>query len=194
MVLKFLTGDKFITYCAVTCLPVTLQSKIIDMKHLIITLTVLISSISIMAQTTVKTYDRLTDETVGILCHAAKEKSVQMGLDISFAICDADGLPRLFCRFGDALVLSTILVPANAYTAAVTHTPTEALGEFVADGGNLMGIHTTSDKITLVPGGIPLFRDGKIIGAIGVGGGTKEQDLEIANSIVAKFNELNAKL
>lgn len=57
-----------------------------------------------------------------------------------------------------------------------------------------MGIHTTSDKITLVPGGIPLFRDGKIVGAIGVGGGTKEQDLEIANSIVAKFNELNAKL
>lgn len=146
-----------------------------------------------MAQTTVQSYERLTDETVGILCHAAKEKSSQMGLDISFAICDADGLPRFFCRFGDALVLSTILVPAKAYTSAITQTPTEYLMQLVADNGNLMGINTTSDKITLVPGGIPLFLNGKIVGAIGVGGGTKEQDLEIANYIVAKFNEMNAK-
>lgn len=150
-------------------------------------------SIMIMAQTTVKSYDRLTDEAVGTLCHVAKLKSAEMGLDISFAICDADGLPRLFCRFGDALVLSTVLVPAKAYTAAITQTPTEDLGPLVADGGNLMGINTNSHKITLVPGGIPLFRNGRIVGAIGVGGGTKEQDLEIANYLVAKFNEMNAE-
>lgn len=163
------------------------------MKQLFITFTFLILSISVMAQTTAESYNRLTDETVGTLCLAAKEKSAQMGLDISFAICDADGLPRLFCRFGDALVLSTILVPAKAYTAAITQTSTEDLAPLVADGGNLMGINTTSDKITLVPGGLPLFRKGKIVGAIGVGGGTKDQDLEIANFIVAKFNEMNAE-
>lgn len=146
-----------------------------------------------MAQTTVHSNDRLTDETVEILCHAAKEKSARMGLDISFAVCDADGLPRLFRRFGDALVLSTILVPAKAYTSAVTQTPTEDLMPFVADGGNRMGINTVSNRITLVPGGFPLFRDGKIVGAIGVGGGTKEQDLEIAGFVVAKFNEMNAE-
>lgn len=87
------------------------------------------------------------------------------------------------------LVLSTILVPAKAYTAAITQTSTEDLSPFVADGGNLMGINTTSDKITLVPGGLPLFRNGKIVG----GGGTKVQDLEIANFIVAKFNEMNVE-
>lgn len=143
-----------------------------------------------MAQTTAQTYERLNDETVEILCQAAKEKSTEMGLDISFAICDADGLPRLFRRFGDALVLSTILVPAKAYTAAITQTPTEDLIPLVADGGNLMGINTNSDRITLVPGGLPLFRNGKIVGAIGVSGGTKEQDLEIATCVLAKFNEL----
>lgn len=113
-------------------------------------------------------YEHLTDETIENLCHAAKEKSTQMGLDISFAVCDADGLPRLFCRFGNALVLSTILVPAKAYTSAITQTPTEDLMQFVADGDNLMDINTTSDRITLVPGGVPLFRNGKIVGAIGV--------------------------
>ena len=144
-----------------------------------------------MAQTTVKSNEHLSDETVEILCKAAKEKSEQLGLEISFSVCDADGLPRLFRRFGGALVLSTILVPAKAFTSAVTQTPTEDLMQLVADRGNLMGINTTNDKITLVPGGMPLFRKGKIVGAIGVGGGTKEQDLEIANFVVAKFKELS---
>lgn len=45
-------------------------------------------------------------------------------------------------------------------------------------------------QITLVPGGVPLFHNGKIIGAIGVGGGTKDQDLEIVNYVVAKFEEI----
>lgn len=84
----------------------------------------------------------LTDEVCDVLCNAAKEKSRQMGLDISFAISDADGLPRLFRRFGDALVLSTTLVPNKAYTSAITQTPTGELAPYVADGGDLMGINT----------------------------------------------------
>ena len=143
-----------------------------------------------MAQKVRQTTAVLTDETCDVLRHAAMEKSREMHLDISFAIADADGLPRLFCRFGDALVLSTVLVPAKAYTSAITQTPTEQLGQLVADNGNLMGINTCDAKITLVPGGYPLFANGKIVGAIGVGGGTKEQDLEIAEYVVEKFNRI----
>lgn len=64
-----------------------------------------------MAQTTEKSNGRLSDETVEILCKEAKEKNEQLGLEISLFVCDADGFPRLFRRFGDALVLSTILEP-----------------------------------------------------------------------------------
>ena len=132
----------------------------------------------------------VTDETCDVLCAAAKEKSREMGLDISFAIADADGLIRLFRRFGDALVLSVTLVPNKAYTSAITRTPTGELMSYVADGGDLMGMNTCDKRITLVPGGLPLWVDGQIVGAIGVGGGTKEQDLEIANYVLGKFNEL----
>ena len=141
-----------------------------------------------MAQSTRQTSAGLTDDTCDLLRRAAMEKSRAMNLDISFAIADADGLPRLFCRFGDALVLSTILVPAKAYTSAITQTPTEQLGELAADRGDLMGINTCDPKITLVPGGHPLFVDGKIVGAIGVGRGSREQDLEIVQYIVDQFN------
>lgn len=143
-----------------------------------------------MAQNLRQTGNVLTDETCDLLCAAALEKSREIGVDISFAIADANGLPRLFRRFGDALVLSATLVPAKAYTSAITRTPTGDLAPYVVDGGDLMGIHTCDRRITLVPGGVPLFAEGAIVGAIGVGGGTKEQDLEIAGYVVARFNEL----
>lgn len=143
-----------------------------------------------MAQTLRQSTPVLTDETCDILCKAAQEKSREMGLDISFAIADADGLSRLFRRFGDALVLSATLVPDKAYTAAITQTPTGDLIPFVSDGGNLMGMNTCDPRITMVPGGFPLVVDGKTVGAIGVDGGTKEQDLEIASCVLARFEKL----
>lgn len=144
-----------------------------------------------MAQTLRPSGQVLTDETCDILCKAAQDKSRDVGLDISFAIADADGLLRLFRRFGDALVLSATLVPDKAYTAAITQTPTEDLIPLVADGGNLMGMNTCDSRITLVPGGMPLIADGKVVGAIGVGGGSKEQDLEIVNFVIDKFKEIS---
>lgn len=160
------------------------------MKKSLILIFLLSTTFITMAQNLRPAGEVLTDETCDMLCAAAKEKSREIGLDISFAIADADGLPRLFRRFGDALVLSTTLVPNKAYTAAITQTPTGELAPYVADGGNLMGMNTCDSRLTLVPGGLPLFADGRIVGAIGVGGGTKEQDMEIAEFIVAKFNGL----
>lgn len=132
----------------------------------------------------------MSDEMCEILCNTAREKSSQMGLDISFAIADASGLPRLFRRFGNALVLSATLVPDKAYTSAITQAPTGELGKYVADGGDLMCMNSCDRRITLVPGGVPLFFKGSVVAGIGVGGGSKEEDMEIAEAVLAKFNEL----
>ena len=51
-----------------------------------------------------------TDELCDRLCAAAREKSRELGIDISFAISDKHGLPRVYRRYGDALVLSSTLV------------------------------------------------------------------------------------
>ena len=51
-----------------------------------------------------------TDELCDRLCAAAREKSRELGIDISFAISDKHGLPRVYRRYGDALVLSITLV------------------------------------------------------------------------------------
>lgn len=116
----------------------------------------------------------LTDELCDALCAAAREKSKELGIDISFAVSDENGLPRAFRRYGDALVLSITLVPGKAYTAAVTQCRTKDVAACAKEGGPLMAIQTNDPKITLVAGGYPLFADGKIAGGIGVGGGHTE--------------------
>ena len=132
----------------------------------------------------------LTDELYDKLCAAAHEKSKEIGIDISFAICDENGLPRVYRRYGEALVLSITLVPGKAYTAAVTQCKTKDVAACAVEGGALMAIQTNDPKITLVAGGYPLFVNGKIVGGIGVGGGTEEQDCEIAEYVVSVFGEM----
>lgn len=131
----------------------------------------------------------LTDELCDRLCAAAREKSKEIGIDISFAICDENGLPRVYRRYGDALVLSITLVPGKAYTAAVTQCKTKDVAAAAAEGAPLMAIQTNDSKITLVAGGYPLFVNGKIVGGIGVGGGTEKQDCEVAEYVVSLFEK-----
>ncbi len=132
----------------------------------------------------------LSDELCDKLCVAAREKSNELGIDISFAIADRHGLPRVYRRYGDAFGLSITLVPGKAYTAAVTQCKTKDVAQAAAEGAPLMSIQTNDPRITLVAGGYPLFADGKIVGAIGIGGGTEAQDCEIAEHIVKVFEEL----
>ena len=132
----------------------------------------------------------LTNELCDRLCAAAQEKSKEVGIDISFAIYDENGLPRAYRRYGEALVLSITLVPGKAYTAAVTQCKTKDVASAAAEGQALMAIQTNDPRITLVAGGYPLFVNGKIAGGIGVGGGTEEQDCAIAEYVVSVFEEL----
>lgn len=67
----------------------------------------------------------LTDELCDKLCAAAREKSKEVGIDISFAVYDENGLPRVYRRYGEALVLSITLVPGKAYTSAVIQCETK---------------------------------------------------------------------
>ena len=132
----------------------------------------------------------LTDELCDRLCAAAHEKSREIGIDISFAVCDEHGLPRVYRRYGEALVLSITLVPGKAYTAAVTQNKTKDVAACSVEGGSLMAIQTNDPRITLVAGGYPLFADGKIADGIGVGGGMEEQYCAIAEYVVSVFEEL----
>lgn len=131
----------------------------------------------------------LDDELCNKLAAEAREKSKKSGIDISFAICDKNGLLKYFQRFGEALVLSITLVPGKAYTSAITQSKTKDVAEWAKEGNSLMAIQSNDPKITLVAGGYPLFVNGKIVGGIGIGGGSEEQDCLIAEYVLSKFNK-----
>lgn len=97
----------------------------------------------------------LTDELCDRLCAAAREKSLELGVDVSFAVSDENRLPRVYRRFGEALVLSITLVPGKAYTAAVTQCKTKDVAAAASEGGSLMAVQSNDPRITLVAGGRP---------------------------------------
>lgn len=131
----------------------------------------------------------LTDELCNKLAAAAREKSQELGVDISFAVCDENGLLKYFQRFGEALVLSITLVPGKAYTSAITQSKTKDVAQWAKEGNALMAIQSNDPKITLVAGGYPLFVNDKIVGGIGVGGGSEEQDCLIAEYVLSEFEK-----
>lgn len=135
----------------------------------------------------------LSDEIIDKMVEAAREKADEIGIDISFAVYDEYGYQKYFRRFGNALLFSTTLVPAKAYTAAMMEMPTHVLAKLSAQGAPLQDVHVLDSKMTLVSGGYPLYIDGKIAGGIGVGGGKGSEDDEIAKYVLEVFSKLTSE-
>lgn len=126
---------------------------------------------------------RLTHDGALALLQAAMKKAVEMKQPQCIAVVD-DGCNLLaFVRMDGARVLSVESATRKAMTAASNRGPT---GGMESDLGMRLGI-TTGGKITNLKGGLPIVVDGKVIGGIGVGSGTGDQDREVANAALAAF-------
>src|SRR5216684_2526363 len=79
--------------------------------------------------------------------------------------------------------------PMNiAYTSRAFDIETKELAKHSQSGGEFFGIHASNNgKIMIFAGGIPLKRDGKVVGAIGVSGGSGDQDHAVAAAGAAAF-------
>ena len=117
------------------------------------------------------------------LLHAAVEKAVAMMQPQCIAIVD-DGCNLLaFVRMDGAKVLSEKSCIHKAMTAASGRVPT---GNLSADVETKLAL-ATSGVTTNLKGGLPIIVDGQLIGGIGVGSGTGDQDREVANFALAAF-------
>ena len=112
--------------------------------------------------------------------HKAKESN----LPIVAACVNASGNPVALHVMDGAFLISYEAALAKAYTSAALKMPTAELNRLVQPGQPFYGLESIGGgKILPIGGGVPLFdRDGQLVGAIGVSGGTAEQDHELANS------------
>ena len=119
---------------------------------------------------------KLTIDGAMKLLDAAMAKARDMKVPECIAVVDAGGHLLAFARMDGAFALSIDTALVKAMTAASYGMPT---GDIAAGIDLKLAIATQGKRVNL-PGGLPVIVDGHVVGAIGVGSGTGEQDREVA--------------
>lgn len=110
-----------------------------------------------------------------------EETAIQRGCAVVICIMNSQGRLALQHVMDDAYIVSIELASKKAYTSAALKMPTHELGHLTAPGADFEGLETmVSEPIITLGGGYPLIYQGVVIGAIGVSGGTVEQDIALA--------------
>jgi uncharacterized protein GlcG (DUF336 family) len=88
----------------------------------------------------------------------------------------------------NAWIGSIDIAMKKAYTSRAFEIETKELAKHAQSGGEFFGVHVSNNgKVMIFAGGIPLKRDGKVVGAIGVSGGSGDQDQGVAAAGAAAF-------
>jgi len=135
---------------------------------------------------------KITYPVARILGTIAESKASDLSVPMAIALMDAEGGLLFFGRMDGTLPASTEIAISKAYTAAVLRMATHELGKLAQPGGELYGIqHTHNGRIVLFGGGIPLQLNGQVVGgAIGISGGTVNEDVQVAEYVVNALEEM----
>jgi glc operon protein GlcG len=125
--------------------------------------------------------ERLTDAAVFAMLQASTDKALAMGQPQCIVIVDASAVDLAVLRMAGGKVLSLRSARAKAQTAASTGRPSDALPEAVRPAIAA----ATDGAMTGLAGGLPIWRNGVLLGGIGVGSGTGAQDVEVAEAALA---------
>lgn len=116
------------------------------------------------------------------------EKASELGVPVAFSVVDAGGNLQYFQRMEGTLLISTKVSQDKAYTACALKCPTGDLADITKPGESLWSLHNSGDgRIVCFGGGYPIMADGQVIGAIGVSGGTAEEDSAVATYALEKM-------
>ncbi|MEV6051605.1 heme-binding protein [Streptomyces sp. NPDC052107] len=127
----------------------------------------------------------LSIEDADLLVATARRAAEDAGVTVSVTVLDAGGHLLAFRRDDRAVLISGETSTRKAYTALQLNTPTADLVDTVQPGGLFHTLPTALDRpLLFIAGGVPVHRDGRLIGAIGVGGGAPEQDHGFATAAV----------
>lgn len=130
----------------------------------------------------------VTAKTAQRMIAAAEKKAEELGVPMVIAVVDQGGNLVAQLRQDDALLVSIDLSRNKAYTAVAAKMSTETLGSVSQPGGPLYGIHTAdNNRIVIFGGGFPIEENGRIVGAIGVSGGSVEQDIACAEAGLSAY-------
>lgn len=123
----------------------------------------------------------ITSQQADKVLEYAKAKANEIRVSMNIALVDEGANLKSFCRMDDALLGCVDIAIKKAKTSRLFEKNTEDLGKLSQPGGPLYLIEYSNDGLITFAGGVLLRNDsGQIIGAIGVSGGSTEQDKEVA--------------
>ena len=124
-----------------------------------------------------KRIDTISLEDAKFLAERVEDKARQMGVRAVVAIADEGGNLKLCECMDDSYLASRDIAINKAYTAVALKMSTKKLASLAAPDAPLYGIqHTNGGRIVIFGGGDALEAHGKILGGLGVSGGSEEQD------------------
>lgn len=114
---------------------------------------------------------------------AAEKKAGEIGQPMNIAVADAGGNLVSHVRMDGAWLGSIDISINKAFTSKAFDIQTKDLAENAQPNQQFYGIHASNHgRIMIFAGGIPLVSNGQIVGAVGVSGGTGEQDQTVAEA------------
>ena len=141
-----------------------------------------------MEETAASTLETVTLEEARRVIDAAEKKAQEIGQPMDIAVVDAGGNLKAHVRMDGANIGSISIAINKGYTAIAFQGETSDLQAMTRPDGPIYGLNDAhGGRIVVFPGGIPLVRNGSIVGAIGVSTGTIEQDQEVAEAGAAAF-------
>jgi uncharacterized protein GlcG (DUF336 family) len=133
----------------------------------------------IMADTFTK--QSIAHETAHKMVAAAVAKATELGIPQVVAVLDESGLLKAFCRMDGAALVSIEVAQNKAYTA-LFGMPSADFYNFIKDDPALLAGAPHISRIALFGGGLPIRVGDKVVGGIGVSGGSVEQDVACAQA------------
>ena len=124
-------------------------------------------------------------EVTNLLHHGkivtTEAKAKEIGVNAVVAVSNSGARPVLVECMDDSYIASYDVAFQKAYTVVALKMSTTELKKLSQPGGSLYGIQFTNNgQIVIFGGGVPLIANGKIIGGLGVSGGSEEQDTFLA--------------
>lgn len=123
------------------------------------------------------------------MAEAARRSAVASGALVSVAVVDAGGHLVVFERMDGAEIAGPVLARDKAFTAVAHRVATHELTDLVLPGADLAGMNSADGgRYIAFGGGLPLWDADRVIGGVGVSGGSSEQDVAAASAALAVFS------
>ena len=117
------------------------------------------------------------------IIEAAEKRAKKIGQPMNIAVVDSGGNLVAHVRMDGAWVGSIDISINKAWTSRAFDISTKEISTMAQPGQDFYGIHASNrGRVMIFAGGVPLKREGLVVGAVGVSGGSGDQDQEVAEA------------